>query len=236
MWSNTLKHSFLSSEPRRFALFLGSLSLVWNFTEPTLRLIFPECKHQFRYFIAGALAGCSILAETYGKRIEFTQQLVVRSLQGSYNALKSRNIFYFPNGDALLFVLGTAQIMYAYVMHPTTLNSDFYNFMLKSAKIPDVVLREAAACAIRQPVHIDRLKDYIHGKFPHAHKAIEYVDRHLTPNPPVIPCEILHPISDSCLKYNTSLWWSVFKQIFVVYAPLNIVPLILLKYSVLLKK
>lgn len=39
-----------------------------------------------------------------------------RALQAVYNAGKARDIFYFKNGDALLFGLTCAQVMYGYTV------------------------------------------------------------------------------------------------------------------------
>jgi hypothetical protein len=40
----------------------------------------------------------------------------LRALQAIYNAGKARNIFYFRNGDALLFAITCAQVLYAYTV------------------------------------------------------------------------------------------------------------------------
>jgi hypothetical protein len=48
--------------------------------------------------------------------IDIESTLVCRALQAVYNAGKARDIFYFRNGDALLFGLTCAQVLYAYTV------------------------------------------------------------------------------------------------------------------------
>lgn len=55
---------------------------------------------------AGAVAGGSaILFEKRSRRIIIGQQLLVRGLQGSYNALSDKHGFHVPYGDVLVFFL-----------------------------------------------------------------------------------------------------------------------------------
>lgn len=67
--------------------------------------------------------------------------LLNRALQAVYNAGKARDIFYFKHGDALLFAVTCAQVLYAYTMRPETLPPDFYSFMIKAARCPEGALR-----------------------------------------------------------------------------------------------
>lgn len=72
--------------------------------------------------VAGAIAGgLGVLFEKKGRRVTIAQQLFVRGLQGSYNALSNRYKFKIPHGEALVFALSCGQIMYASLLRPDTL-------------------------------------------------------------------------------------------------------------------
>lgn len=60
-----------------------------------------------------------------------------RALQCGFNALESRGKFSFlpdtlRHGDALLFMLASAQVMYAYVLRPESIPESYYKFIVKT--------------------------------------------------------------------------------------------------------
>jgi hypothetical protein len=64
---------------------------------------------------------------------------MARVAQCVYNILKARGLWHFwgsdwNHGDALLFALTSAQIMYAYVMRPTSLPASYYKFIQRYAQ------------------------------------------------------------------------------------------------------
>lgn len=72
-----------------------------------------------------------------------------RALQCIYNALKSRGWWHFWNdrwhhGDALLFILSSAQVMYAYVLRPSTIPASYYHFIRQTYAF--VRLKERVVC------------------------------------------------------------------------------------------
>ena len=78
---------------------------------------------------AGALAGgLAVCFEKKGRRVTIAQQLFVRGLQGSYNALSTRHNIKIPNGDALVFALCCGQIMYAFFLRPDTIPHSYSNW------------------------------------------------------------------------------------------------------------
>ena len=123
-------------------------------------------------------------------------------------------------------------------MHPNTLPSEFYQFMIKSARIPDFMLRQVAANARGKPVSVGGLRDFVIRHLPTPKRpALEYVQNELTnAHPAWIPCEIVHPSSVHCAPHSINLWLRVFRQIFVVYAPLNFIPLLLLHWKSLMQR
>ncbi|RUP50009.1 hypothetical protein BC936DRAFT_140735 [Jimgerdemannia flammicorona] len=66
----------------------------------------------------------------------YTQSTTTSALQATYSAGKSREMIDFKHGDALLFALTSAQVLYAYTMQPHTLPPDFYHFMVHTARVP----------------------------------------------------------------------------------------------------
>ena len=190
---------------------------------------------RFNAFLAGCLAGCAILFEPKDRRKMFAQQLAVRAGQAVYNGLKVRNLFHFPYGDSLIFTLGTAQVLYAYAMHPKTIPKEFYGFMVKSALIPDLVLRQVASCNNGGPINVEAIKSWLLKKFPNARVSVEFAQTQLKPDTKVIGCEILHPQSAFCTHYLPYLFQNVFRQIIAVYIPLNLVPLVLFRSKYLIR-
>jgi hypothetical protein len=50
-----------------------------------------------------------------------------------------------PHGDAALFILSSAQVMYAYVMRPETLPRSYWNFIVKTGPVHPTVLSAVRA-------------------------------------------------------------------------------------------
>ena len=101
---------------------IGFFSFIWKFIT-NLLLYYSKKPSKIHGAIGGGIAGLSILFEKRSTRIVLSQQFFVRSMQASYNILKSRQLFSFSHGDSLLFCLSCASIMYAYVMQPDTIPS-----------------------------------------------------------------------------------------------------------------
>lgn len=77
---------------------------------------------QWYAVVAGALAGgFGVMFEKKGRRVTIAQQLFVRGLQGSYNALSTRHNIKIPHGDVLVFSLCCGQIMYGFLLRPDTI-------------------------------------------------------------------------------------------------------------------
>lgn len=96
----------------------GVFAFLWKLVNNGMR-IYRDKDDRLNGFVAGGVAGLAILCERADRRVDIAQQLLVRALQGGYNAGKARDILHFKNGDALLFGICCAQILYAYtVRHP----------------------------------------------------------------------------------------------------------------------
>ncbi|KAI3650996.1 hypothetical protein MP228_004477 [Amoeboaphelidium protococcarum] len=253
LWSIVWKQ-----ESFRFGAFMGGFTLVWKTAFPILQIIdYSNSRFMSRLlliqqqsqdhvtaqrrinrlngFIAGFLSGFTILIESKSKMKMFGQQAVVRSMQCLYNAGKSRGLINLPYGDVVLFTLGTAQVLYAYVMHPQTLPKDFYGFMVQSAQIPHFILRQVEQNLKGGRIDVQKLRDFVLFRYGGNKAAVDFVQNQLKADINHLPCAVIHTRNQLCLPYNLSLWVNVFKQIVAVYIPLNLVPIFLLKHKSLVK-
>ncbi|KAI1315480.1 hypothetical protein EDD11_000712 [Mortierella claussenii] len=227
-----LKDSFVGNDAVRFGSFFGMFSFLWKLVNNGLKL-YRGVDDRINGAIAGAIAGLAILIESHERRVTFAQQMFIRSMQGVYNAGKYRGQFSFRHGDALMFAIGSAQIMYAYTMYPDTIPKEFLGFMVKTARVPAEALALNRATVRGFPVDVKQIRELVdrHRPTELALRAVSSMSETVNP----IPCEVLHPWIDSCRQNNLERFVQVTKEIFPVYATLNFVPLVLLRMKRLLK-
>jgi hypothetical protein len=120
-FSGILEASFRHETAIRFGSMFGVFAFLWKLVNNGMR-IYRNKDDRLNGFIAGGVAGLAILCERADRRVDIAQQLLVRALQGGYNAGKARDILHFKNGDALLFGICCAQILYAYTVRHRVLN------------------------------------------------------------------------------------------------------------------
>ncbi|KNC98268.1 uncharacterized protein SPPG_06666 [Spizellomyces punctatus DAOM BR117] len=231
--------AFFSGESRRFALMIGSFSFSWKLIN-NLLFHFRGRQSKLNGFIAGSIAGLSILFEEKETRMSIAQQFLVRSMQAGYNALKARDVVHFPYGDTALFMVACGSILYAYIMQPGTIPKEYYSWMIKTARMPVPMLnfnrsnyRAWEQSAVKPLVDTKLVTDIIthnrEGYHPSAvPRALEYISRN-NGTMPIVPCSVLHPTDPSCITYNSKLLGRVMIGIAPVYAALNFVPMVLLK-------
>jgi hypothetical protein len=92
-------------------------------------------------------ASASFLCVGVERRRTVALYVFARAVQSSYFASKARGWFHFwgsswEHGDSLLFILSTAQIMYAYVMSPNTLPYGYWKFIVNTGPIPMFILEQ----------------------------------------------------------------------------------------------
>ena len=124
---------------------------------------------------------------------------MARVAQCSYNACKARGWWHlwgsnWKHGDALLFILSSAQIMYAYVMRPETLPPSYHRFIVKSGPIPDVALQATMLQNRGAALDVPRIISYVKGAAG-AHAASLVSVEGLSH---LIPCSVLHPTTPRC--------------------------------------
>ncbi|EIE89776.1 hypothetical protein RO3G_14487 [Rhizopus delemar RA 99-880] len=200
--------SLKSLDAFRFAAMFGSFSFLWKSVNNGLRL-YRKKDDRLNGLISGAVAGLSILFEKEERRIDLAQQLLVR------------------NGDALLFAITCAQVLYAYTMRPDTLPPDFYSFMVKTARCPKESLllnHENVRGFPVTPQHAIESIRHLRPT-PHALKTLSQ----LPLDAPAIPCEALHPWLDDCHLTAVERFIKVFKSFLPIYGTLHFVPMFLLR-------
>ncbi|KAI8063716.1 uncharacterized protein B0P05DRAFT_555409 [Gilbertella persicaria] len=225
-WAHIFEASFANLDSIRFGAMFGSFAFLWKSINNGMR-VYRGKDDRLNGLVGGAVAGLSILFEKKERRVDIAQQLLVRALQAIYNAGKARDIFYFENGDALLFAVTCAQVLYAYTMRPETLPPDFYAFMVKTARCPKgaLLLNEKNVRGI--PIATTEALDMIRKLRPTKH-AVEVVSQ-LPANLPAIPCEMLHPWINGCQMTAVERFAKVFKSLLPVYGTLHFVPMFLLR-------
>jgi len=224
--SNILNASFRSLDALRFGAMFGSFSLLWKLINNGMRH-YRGKEDRLNGMVAGSIAGLSILFEKKERRVDIAQQLFVRALQALWNAGKERDIVGLENGDALLFALTSAQVLYAYTMQPQTLPPDFYSFMLKAARVPKDLLELNNLNVRKMPLDTMIVVDAVQKYKPTAH-ALK-VAQTLPAYPPVVPCEVIHPWIDGCNNTAIERFSKVFKSMLPVYGTLHFVPMLLLR-------
>ncbi|KAJ3122399.1 hypothetical protein HK098_002885 [Nowakowskiella sp. JEL0407] len=222
-----------SEQSLRFGALFGTFVFLWKGTNEVLRQYFGKL-HPSSGFISGAVAGLSLLAETQSNRVAYSQQLMVRGLQCIVNYLAVKKKWKFPHGDALLFIIANAQVMYAYVLHPTTLQQSFYNFIQTTGPIPESVLKTLRLQIRGNKVSPERIKELIstyNGSELACASGLEKYE-----NLKRLPCEVLHSAEPICTRQSMKVFLRVLLKGLPVYISLNIVPMVLLKFSEFTKK
>jgi len=179
-------------------------------------------------FIGGSFAGLSLIFQEKENRRNLSLYLFVRLLQCLYNASKVRGWWHFwgshwAHGDSLLFVLTSAQVMYAYVMRPDSIPMSYWKFIVRTGPIAATVLEAVKNNNRGKPIDVPKIMEYCrktsNGKM--IPKIGEF--------PSIIPCSVLHPKHPSCTRNNLSIFIKTTKKIFPLYATLTFVPMVLLK-------
>ncbi|XXG83258.1 hypothetical protein AAC387_Pa10g1056 [Persea americana] len=178
--------------------------------------------------LAGSLAGLSILAlDDSSRRRTLALYLLARVAQCAYNSAKSKNKFHlwgshWRHGDALLFALACAQVMYAFVMRPESLPKSYQDFILKTGPVAAPVYKAVRDNCRGSAVDIASLSTYLFNrKGSSSFNLVEY--------PSIIPCSIIHPGTKSCLTHNATAASATFRKTFPLYFSLTFVPFVVLR-------
>lgn len=238
------KHLRVRVDAVRIGLFLGTFTGGFNYLHCSIRRFYlwyfpkdltPQKENKIT-LVAGFLAGLSILSQNNTRRRWFALLASVRLLQCIYNETKRRMMIRYPqktkwfnaqsNSDALLFMITSAQIMYAYIMRPDTLPANYHKFIVQSGPIhPDVLTAVRNNCR-KIPFDKGAVMNFVHSNL----SSDKFAAFSIAQNPlPLVGCDILHPVESSCSKNAVYVFISTFKKIYPLYLSLTFVPMFLLR-------
>lgn len=186
---------------------------------------------QLSSLLAGALAGGALVAFDGKRRRSFALYALTRALQCAYNSAKQKRYWHFwgsdwQYGDALLFALSSAQVMYAYVMRPNTLPPEYFRFIQNTGPVQLETLELVQQANRGCPVNQDTLQALI------ARKQIP-IDGLTLPRGPgdLVPCRLVHCDARSCAHGALQCFRGAFVRSFPLYLSLFIVPGVVIHFK-----
>ncbi|CAA6667015.1 unnamed protein product [Spirodela intermedia] len=220
------KDLIVREEACRIGLLFGGFTGSYHALRCFLRR-FRKKETPLNAILAGSIAGLSILAlDDSSRRRTLALYLAARLAQCAYNSAKSKNKFHFwgshwSHGDALLFTLACAQVMYAFVMRPESLPKSYQDFIQKTGPVAEPVYKAVRDNCRGCAVDVAALSDYLSGR-----KGFSSIN--LEEYPSIIPCSIIHPDTKSCIVQNASAASETFRKTFPLYFSLTFVPFVVL--------
>lgn len=220
------KDLIVREEACRIGLLFGGFTGSYHALRCLLRKLRKK-ETPFNVILAGSVAGLSILAlEDTSRRRMLALYLLARVAQCAYNSAKSKNKFHlwgshWRHGDALLFALASAQVMYAFIMRPETLPKSYQEFIQETGPVAQPVYKAVQDCCRGRPVDVASLSAYLSNKGVQNSVCLKEF-------PSIIPCSIIHPNSQSCLVHNVHATSATFRKTFPLYFSLSFVPFVVL--------
>lgn len=199
---------------------------------------------------AGAIAGVAALKLLGGDK-SVALYAFVRLLQSAYNDARARQLWpddggpllnlLRAHGDAFLFMLTTAQVMFAYVCAPWSLPPSYYKFILTTGPMHEAGLQALRRRNFSRPLEVAAMRQYFvaaggerhFGAFPSAVLGLDspmvtrvtlvtQVTRPLvdvaTAERWLLPCAVLHPHTGSCGEASAITFKNAFARSFPVYS------------------
>ncbi len=223
-------------EAMRIGLFVGSFSGIYKAVVATLKEYFSDGEEKnWHSAVGGWLAGFSLHFMDKSWHRTLGLYMATRAVQCLYNFAKLNGYWHFwgsdwKHGDALLFILSSAQIMYAYVMRPETLPPSYYKFIVRQGPIDEVMLQAVRDNCRGKPINLPQVRKYIEqtgGK--EAVAAVSQTLSSATPN--LIPARALHPFTKFSTVSVAKTFLDCGKLIFPVYLSLAVVPAVVLRFK-----
>jgi len=217
------KHLVVRVDAIRLGLAVGGFSGLYEYV---LRLVSRYHDNQMgaANFLAGLVGGIAILFLEKDTRRMVSLYVLGRVLECLYNSRKNKGLWHFwgsnwNHGDTLLFCLASAQVMYAYVMRPETLDTSYYRWILRTGPIAEVILKAVRACNRNKPIPVEAVTSYVQSINPQIPVALDG-------SVSIIPCSLLHPQQSYCSLQALEVFLSCFKKLLPLYATLTSLPLI----------
>ncbi|DBA88737.1 hypothetical protein WJX77_009059 [Trebouxia sp. C0004] len=209
----------------RLGLFIGGFTGSYHLISGALNKWQGSLSPSQNCMAAGTAAGLTLMFLSKERRRTLALYMLARIAQCLYNSLKQQGLFHFwgsdwAYGDALLFALSSAQVMYAYVMRPETLPKSYWKFIVKSGPIEPPVL-EAVRRSIRKlPIDLRSFNAFIKKRGGTAFLSTAF--------PSQITDAMLHPQTASALVHSVKVPWATFRKTFPLYMSISLVPYVVL--------
>ncbi|KAA6418414.1 MAG: hypothetical protein FRX49_11574 [Trebouxia sp. A1-2] len=209
----------------RLGLFIGGFTGSYHLISGSLKKWQGSLPPAQNCMAAGTAAGLTLMFLSKERRRTLALYTLARIAQCLYNSLKQQGLFHFwgsdwAYGDALLFALSSAQVMYAYVMRPETLPKSYWKFIVKSGPIETPAL-EAVRRSIRKlPIDLQSFNAFIKKRGGTAFLTTAF--------PAQITDAMLHPQTASALVHSVKVPWDTFRKTFPLYISISLVPYVVL--------
>ena len=229
-----MRAAFVSKEHAQWAAFLGSFLALHN---TMLRCHPPAIPRDFSYrqMMAGTLAGFSLrLAPSYA-RPYLALLLSVRAMEVAGRSAAQKGIMpevLATNADIKLMMACSAVVMTAWIFEPQLLEPAYLRFLNKQSG-KDTRLLRAIAASFDGDLHSRP------GVLPalnalRAESSLPPLD--LAPSCGNLHCNVLHLPVQNCTEHLGFYFASGWLRAATLYAPVHLLPLVLLRPSALISK
>lgn len=113
------------------------------------------------------------------------------------------------------------QVMYSFVMRPESLPKSYRDFIQKTGPVSEPVYKAVRDSCRGYPVDVASLSSYLSDRQKSGYENLEEF-------PSIIPCDIIHPNTNSCMAHNAKAASATFKKTFPLYFSLTFVPFVVL--------
>ncbi|GBG24712.1 Transmembrane protein 135 [Hondaea fermentalgiana] len=223
-------------EAVRMGLFLGGFTGLYRAVAHGLAVYATKSiRKQWHSAFAGWIAGLSLYFMDRSWHRTLALYMSARMAQLAYNFAKARGYWHFwgsdwAYGDSLLFIISSAQVMYAYVMRPETLPPSYYKFIVRQGPIAETMLQAVRDNCRDKPINLPAVMDYISTNG--GEEAIKATKAYLsTDMPKLVPSRALHPYTSSKLLHTFNAFKGTARQIFPVYLTLALIPSVVLRFK-----
>lgn len=201
-------------ETLRFSLFWAAFTGGFKAIQCFLRRI-RRTEDKYNSFLAGSLAGLSLLLDSNGRHTTWALWTLSRALD--LVVRKGAMLGYLPqlgqHGYFILFVLLSAQIMSVWHLAKDTLPRGYHKWICDRGLIDPRMLS-----GMKVAQNKDKLPPYDWSSWCHSNNIPTYTDH----NAPLVPCSVVHPrVPHSC---NSNVFWQYLhglKSGFPVYAAVH---------------
>lgn len=182
--------------------------------------------------VSGFVSGLSIYFQVPSFRRVIALYALARVSQCIYFSLRERGMVPdIPHGDALVFAMSSAHIMYSYVMRKDALEPSFWTFIHRTGPLEGFVVKSVCQNNRGDPIDIESIN----------RRTLELWSGDQTPKllqtqfPSIIGCDHLHPTCPNCWMNYVRVFFSTAYRILPQYSAIAIVPVLVFRYQKLMR-